>query len=213
MSFLVLGATPIGKKVHELADLFGLLHYSRGARGQRILTVEKPGFNKPIDEWQDFGYIALFGPQCDSAALKNIETVPQVYIERRIHLDGPLAHIDLMTKEEKLTLLERSSVINNIINSFKHLGEAKLTGEKNDVLMNIIAEEIVDDWRDLGLGKVEDKYNVVWFKVIEWASAAKLRGKLGLAPKDFHINVALQGSDTQAVKKDRNTLVTPTTPE
>jgi len=189
------------RKIHEIADMFGLIHYSRGARGQRILTVEKPG-TPTQNEWQDFGYVGLFGPLVDATAQRGVEIVPQVDIQRRVHLD-PLAHITLITKEEKTNLMFGSLSVDQ----FKHLGEEKLKGEKAEILMNIVSAEVYDDWKDLGLGKIEDKYNVVWFKVVEWDSAAKLRAKLGLAPKDFHINVGVHGSDILTMRKDKSTLI------
>lgn len=84
--------------------------------------------------------------------------------------------------------------------------------------MNVIAETVVDDWEDIGLGKVEDGANVVmttcifvivqaWFKVIEWESAAKFRAAIGLTPKDFHITVGYRDQDIHHVRKDKSTVV------
>lgn len=52
--------------------------------------------------------------------------------------------------------------------------------------------------------KFSDK---VYFKVVEWPSAAEFRKLAGLSPKDFHITVGYTISDIHGVKKDRSTLV------
>ena len=64
-----------------------------------------------------------------------------------------------------------------------------------------------NDWTDLGMGKVVGGNNEVYFRVVGWPSADKLRESLALRKKDFHITVGFKLSDIHHVGKGPETLI------
>jgi len=191
------------KIVHSLAENFGLEHYSRGSK-VRYITIEKQA-NKKQDEWQYFGYIGLFGPSINASVDAGISEVPQEMIQNRIKRDGPISHITLLSSEEAIALLLK-------VDLFKaHYGhifsEEKYQTEKEEAVMDVISDVIIDDWMDLGLGKVVQSKNEVWFKVLDWNSAASFRQNMGFPQKDFHITVGYALHDIHNTRKDKSALV------
>eukprot|EP01027_Heterolobosea_sp_BB2_P017756 GEZU01025129.1.p2 GENE.GEZU01025129.1~~GEZU01025129.1.p2 ORF type:complete len:239 (-),score=63.39 GEZU01025129.1:1013-1729(-) len=155
--------------------------------------------------WKNaFGYIGLFGPAVDATAQQEEVTdrVPPSYIQNKDRRDGNgIHHITLMIKPEMKLAAE---------NMRKLPDYAEYANKGGDVLLNIIADMIVDDWTDLGLGRVQSGNNEAYFKVIEWPSAAAFRALVGLEPKDFHVTVGFKSADIHGVNKGPSTLVAKT---
>eukprot|EP01027_Heterolobosea_sp_BB2_P027246 GEZU01042540.1.p1 GENE.GEZU01042540.1~~GEZU01042540.1.p1 ORF type:complete len:324 (-),score=113.41 GEZU01042540.1:251-1222(-) len=153
--------------------------------------------------WKNaFGYIGLFGPSVEAAAHKDRELVPESYIKSKEKRDGrDIHHITLMIKSE----------IKHSLESMKHVPYyADYSKDKKggiQILLNIIADRVVDDWVDHGLGCVRQGNNEAYFKVISWPSASQLRADLGLKPKDFHITIGFKSADIHDVCKGLSTLV------
>lgn len=190
--------------VHELAQKFGLAHFSRGGSKHRFLTVSKE-LQERKDEWQYNSYIGLFGPKVDESATKGIEIVPESMIEKRKKRDGPIHHITLLSREEVDNLIQT-------IESFKEKFKQKCHQIQNsqspkELILNVISQVVEDDWKDLGIGKVEEKDDVVYFKVLEWNSAAEFRQICSLPKKDFHITLGFSRQDLHDISKDATKLI------
>eukprot|EP01114_Cavostelium_apophysatum_P004264 TRINITY_DN14454_c0_g1_i1.p1 TRINITY_DN14454_c0_g1~~TRINITY_DN14454_c0_g1_i1.p1 ORF type:complete len:280 (-),score=49.84 TRINITY_DN14454_c0_g1_i1:25-864(-) len=175
------------KRLHEIAEEFGLNHFSRGSK-IRFITVQKKVYQQQ-DEWQYFGYAGLFGPSVNAATKRDIEVVPEKEISQKIRRDGPISHITLLSKDEVIRVLRTS--FSNV-----------------EALMDAIASKVIDDWEDLGLGRIEHDKNRAWFKVVRWRSADDFRKELGLPKKDFHVTVGFLIGDIHGEAKDERTLVT-----
>lgn len=116
-----------------------------------------------------------------------------------------MSHITLLNREE----VQR--VKNEIHKIFRELIQSsdllKSQVSSEELLLTIVSELVLDDWKDLGLGTVKKDSNEVYFKVLEWQSANEFRQKLGLQPKDFHITVGFSINDIHNVSKDKSTLI------
>jgi len=145
--------------------------------------------------------------------------VPDSYRWNRIKRDqSPNHHITLLTKDEVAFLLQNNNSDNN------REERPKIRSTKD--LFAAITERVVDDWEDLGLGRilqdnntennsnalthnnqnVRDSTNCVFFRVVRWMSASLFREWLGLKPKDFHITVGFKVSDIHNFPKNESKL-------
>jgi len=100
-------------------------------------------------------------------------------------------------------------------------------GQRFDQPKIFLIQRVVDDWEDLGLGRilqdnntennsnalthnnqnVRDSTNCVFFRVVRWMSASLFREWLGLKPKDFHITVGFKVSDIHNFPKNESTII------
>jgi len=190
------------KRLHEIAEDFGFLHFSRGSKN-RFITVQK-NTHEQEDEWQYSRYIALFGPRVNEKAKKDTDIVPLSQINQRMKRDGPMSHITFMLYDEISSVLKNPSLV-------KMMKDGRIDRDIEEdgieLLMSYIGERVHDDWLDLGLGNVKQDNNETWFKVVEWKSANDLRRSLNLEPKDFHITVGFLKSDIHDVRKNSKTLI------
>jgi Swiss Army Knife, 2H phosphoesterase domain len=74
-------------------------------------------------------------------------------------------------------------------------------------LLDRLAKEVPDNWKDLGLGSVTDSsQNVAYYRVVDWPACNTFRQSLGLEPSTFHITVGFYKSDIHNACKDSTTL-------
>ena len=59
----------------------------------------------------------------------------------------------------------------------------------------------------LGVGMQKEPGNEVYFVVVEWLEAQKVRESLGFAPKDLHITMGFRVRDIHNAPKDKSTLI------
>lgn len=59
----------------------------------------------------------------------------------------------------------------------------------------------------VGLGRIDDGANAVYFDVYDWPEMQAWRAAFGLPPKDAHVTLAVRGADIHGRAKDRSTLV------
>lgn len=85
--------------------------------------------------------------------------------------------------------------------------QAKPSIKDFDLVLQLAAEFITDDIKDVGLGKVTKADNEAYFKVLQWDSANAFRTNVGLPAKDFHITVGFKTADIHDVKKDTTALL------
>lgn len=64
----------------------------------------------------------------------------------------------------------------------------------------------------LGLGKIEVGDNQSYFVVAESSEAQRIRKLFGLKDRDFHITIGFAPDDIQDVRKDKSTLIDPSSP-
>jgi len=126
------------KKLHDIAEEFDLLHFSRGSKS-RFITVQKKT-HKQEDEWQYIRYIGLFGPQVNEAGNKDVDIVPPSQVNQRIKRDGPISHITYLNAEEVNLILKDSSLLKMLKDELKDTNEDGI-----ELLMNYIANTIKSD--------------------------------------------------------------------
>lgn len=196
--------------LHEWAEELGLEHSSSGFGRNRHIMVKKRfapdthiNGQGEIEELLYYnGYVGLSGPLVNAAGrhmaagpaspegVNTALVVPVEYLNNRVRRDGNESHITLVTKSEVERILP--SLTDGAIESF----------------LATLAETAVDDWQDVGLGRLtEGEANEVFFRVVRWESGQKARAAMGLPPKDFHITVGFKKADIHHRAKDESTLV------
>lgn len=196
--------------LHEWAEELGLEHSSSGfGRNRHIMVKKRFAPDTHIngqDEIEELlyynGYVGLSGPLVNAAGrhmaagpaspegVNTALVVPVEYLNNRVRRDGNESHITLVTKSEVEQVLPSP------------------TDGAIEIFLATLAETAVDDWQDVGLGRLtEGEANEVFFRVVRWESGQKARAALGLPPKDFHITVGFKKADIHHRAKNESTLV------
>jgi len=191
------------KRIHSLADEFGLEHTSQGDEVRTIIVRKNPSISKKSDHvWKYGGYVGLFGPSIDAAGNTDVESVPPADIAQRLKRDGNVNHITFMLNNEL------KQAVSNSLSKIKALSANPSEAlSDREWVFNYIAANVVDDWIDMGLGTIKHSDNEAWFKVLRWKSADDAREFLGLTKKDFHITVGFRTADIHNESKGEKTLL------
>lgn len=130
---------------------------------------------------------------------KLAEMMGHLAVFKQGYLFLPVKRPELSAEEEKL------------VNGLKNRGEYHITIiNKNDVdklpkntFEDNFRYEISGEPRYLGLGKVVDGGNTVYFIVVDWQEAQEFRAKYGLPPIDLHITIGFVSKDIHNVRKNK----------
>lgn len=194
------------RRLHALADQFALAHSSRGEGGDRHVVVQKRGYEFVFQG----GYIGLFGPKVDLAGQSATESVPDSYKQKRVGRDGNVFHLTIALKRDFAAIMKHLPQ-SRFAERYAQLREkySSITGTQHDanIIMDLVAENVRDDWKDLGLGRIVDGDNETYYKVVRWESAAQFRKDIGLGAQYWHITVGFRNQDIHGVKKDESTLI------
>ena len=115
----------------------------------------------------------------------------------RAKRDGEHYHITLLSKDE----------LRRVLASMPSSSANKSSAVSS--LLDSMVEWLIDDWVDLGLGKVIDSTtnDKAFFKVLRWPGGAAVRERLHLPPCDFHITVGFHPHDVHTLRKNEDTLM------
>ena len=186
------------KVVHRLAEEAGIGHESKGEGGDRKIVLSKSKEKENFEISDDIickGYLCLQGVSVDCAAAKYIEKVPPSWVAHRQKRDGSHHHITILSRKEMETLaIQRNE---------KKVSKAFLTE-----IIESIEKHVQNDWRVVGLGRVQEEENETLFLVLDWESMNHWKTKI-MNMKErsyFHITLGFQVKDIHGVPKDRTTI-------
>jgi hypothetical protein len=165
------------------------------------------------------GYVGLFGDLMDNTPNKTQynsemeESIPEAYKENRRKRDGNAYHLTIMLRQdfykasEKVTQLF-AGLIDQIVKREGEKLPKNFNQNKALQLLYVLSELVtVEDFRVLGVGRVQQDNEETYFRVVEWESANRFLETLSLPRKDLHITLGFKNKDIHNVPKNETTLL------
>ena len=146
-------------------------------------------------------YLGIMSPPLDMIASFLEQNVPQELVNYRIKDRGYRHHITIVTPPEMDYL---PAIFKKNYNALQEYALSILKGSYVRVLGIGRRFEKVQSPQG---HSVKDKWDVVYFAIVEWKAGQHFRASIGLPKADFHITLGYNHFDLFDVKKDRSTMI------